>query len=211
MIEFDQQNKLNQNCINAVRAAIRYVRFSEEFLLEWLVSRKVYANKTTQILSPEAPYTMKNPKFSNTELKTGDLMIIRGKSYVSALIAQIGDEEAQFSHLAIVAEDSSGIKCVVEALIQKGVIVTPLNQWIKEGAVWGRHWSFVKFMIMWLIKTRLVNILNMILQWMILITQESFVQKSSDLHMIWQVMENSWFQNIDPKPKNLLGLIILKN
>lgn len=131
MIEFDQQNKLNQNCINAVRAAIRYVRFSEEFLLEWLVSRKVYANKITQILSPEAPYTMKNPKFSNTELKTGDLMIIRGKSYVSALIAQIGDEEAQFSHLAIVAEDSSGVKYVVEALIQKGVIVTPLNQWIK--------------------------------------------------------------------------------
>jgi hypothetical protein len=45
------------------------------------------------------------------------------------MIARIADQESNFSHLAIVAEDKKGNKYVVEALIQYGTIVTPLEKW----------------------------------------------------------------------------------
>lgn len=83
-------------------------------------------------MTNERPNTWTNSRFEGFELKTGDAMIIRGQSYVSAMIARIGDEEGNFSHLAIVGEDSKGNKYIVESLIQKGVIVTPLEKWRQQ-------------------------------------------------------------------------------
>lgn len=48
------------------------------------------------------------------------------------MIARIGDEEGNFSHLAIVGEDARGEKYIVEALIQYGTIVTPLEKWREQ-------------------------------------------------------------------------------
>lgn len=127
--QFDSRNELSKECVAKTREGFQYARFAEEYLLDWLYAQKVYTFKKTPILTNEKPSTWSNPKFEGFQLKTGDLMLIRGKSYVSAMIARIADEEGNFSHLAIVSEDKAGRKYVVEALIQYGVIVTPIEKW----------------------------------------------------------------------------------
>lgn len=127
--EFESRNELSKECILELREGFQYARFSEEYLLDWLYTNKVYTFKKTPIMESSKPSSWTNPKYEGFELKSGDVMLIRGKSYVSAMIARIADEEGNFSHLAIVGEDKAGKKYVVEALIQYGVIVTPLEKW----------------------------------------------------------------------------------
>lgn len=132
--DFDKRNVLSKECMLEIREGFQYARYTEEYILDWLHGEKVFtfdAKKPEPILSNKKPATWTNPKFAGFELQSGDIMLIRGKSYVSAMIARIADEEGNFSHLAIVGEDSKGKKYVVEALIQFGVIVTPLEKWRK--------------------------------------------------------------------------------
>ncbi|MEK2646460.1 YiiX/YebB-like N1pC/P60 family cysteine hydrolase [Bdellovibrio sp. BCCA] len=130
--EFDSRNELSKDCIQKIREGFQYARFSEEYLLEWLFRNKVYDFKATPIMANSRPNTWTNPRYAGFELKSGDVMLVRGKSHVSAMIARIGDEEGNFSHLAIVGEDKAGKKYVVEALIQYGTIVTPLEKWRQQ-------------------------------------------------------------------------------
>ncbi|QDK43942.1 hypothetical protein DOM22_01565 [Bdellovibrio sp. ZAP7] len=127
--EFDIRSELSKDCATKAREGFQYARFAEEYLLDWLYAQKVYNFKAAPILTNQKPSTWTNPKFEGFELQAGDVMIIRGKSYVSAMIARIADEEGNFSHLAVVGEDKAGKKYVVEALIQYGTIVTPLEKW----------------------------------------------------------------------------------
>ncbi|MEK2689697.1 YiiX/YebB-like N1pC/P60 family cysteine hydrolase [Bdellovibrio sp. GT3] len=127
--QFDSRNELESNCIQKIREGFQYARFTEEYILDWLYAQKVYTFKKTPVLIDEQPSTWTNPKFKGFQLQSGDVMLIRGKSYVSAMIARIADEEGNFSHAAIVGEDKAGKKYVVEALIQHGVVVTPLEKW----------------------------------------------------------------------------------
>jgi hypothetical protein len=127
--QFDSRSELNKDCATKAREGFQYARFSEEYLLDWLYAQKVYNFQAAPILAHQKPSTWTNPKFEGFELQAGDVMIIRGKSYVSAMIARIADEEGNFSHLAVVGEDKAGKKYVVEALIQYGTIVTPLEKW----------------------------------------------------------------------------------
>lgn len=130
--KFDSDKELTKDCTQKIREGFQYARFAEEYLLEWLHAQKVYEYKFAPIMANSKPSTWTNPKFANYEMKSGDVMLIRGKSYVSAMIARIGDEEGNFSHLAIVGEDKAGKKYAVESLIQKGVIVTPLEKWRQQ-------------------------------------------------------------------------------
>lgn len=129
--QFEERHELTKECIAKVREGIQYSRIAEEYLLEWLVQNKVVEVRTPAILEADPIYTLTNPKFEGFKLQTGDLLIVRGKSYVSAMIARIGDEEGNFSHLAIVTEDKKGNQYIVESLIQTGIIITPLEKWRK--------------------------------------------------------------------------------
>ena len=64
----------------------------------------------------------------------GDVFAVRGSTFVSAAIARIADEDGQFSHAAYVAgsKDDPENKFVVEALIETGLIITPLREWIEK-------------------------------------------------------------------------------
>lgn len=129
--DFDKQNALPSDCILKVREGLQYARFTEEYLLEWLVHNKVSQYQEAPILAGAEPFVFRNPNYSELKLQAGDVLLIRGSSFVSAMIARIGDEEGNFSHLAIVAEDSHGKLYVVESLIHLGLIVTPLEKWRK--------------------------------------------------------------------------------
>lgn len=130
--QFAQSQSLSKECVLKIREGIQYARFTEEYLLEWLMHAHLISFNEAPILTGEEPFVMRNPKFSDVQLLPGDVMLVRGKSYVSAMIARIGDEEGNFSHTAVVAENTKGELYVVEALIQYGVVVTPLEQWRKQ-------------------------------------------------------------------------------
>lgn len=131
MIKFDQAGNLSDTCILKVREGLQYARFTEEYLLEWLVHNKAITYKKTLILEGPEPFVMRNPEFPDLRIHAGDVFLIRGKSIVSAMIARIGDEEGNFSHVAMVGQNDKGELFVVESLIQYGVVTTPLEEWRK--------------------------------------------------------------------------------
>lgn len=130
--DFEEEKTISDECIKAIRRGIRYARFSEEFLIEYLQSQNFYKDYTNKIFEKKFPFTVSNPDYPDFKIQAGDVMLVRGKAYVSAMIARMGDEEAQFSHLAIVGSDNKNNLYVVESLIQQGVITTPLQKWLNQ-------------------------------------------------------------------------------
>ncbi|WP_413587118.1 YiiX/YebB-like N1pC/P60 family cysteine hydrolase [Bdellovibrio sp. HCB274] len=127
--KFSSEKSLTDACILKMREGMQYARFTEEYLIDWLVQNKVVTFKESPILAGESPFLLRNTKFAAVNIQPGDVLLIRGKSYVSAMIARIGDEEGNFSHMAIVAENDKGELFIVESLIQYGVVTTPLEKW----------------------------------------------------------------------------------
>ncbi len=130
--DFDKAGTLSEECLLKIREGLQYARFTSEYLVEWLVHNKVITFEDAPILAGSFPFVLKDPSLDKIDLRPGDVLLIRGKSYVSAMIARIGDEEGNFSHLAIVGQDEKGQMQVVESLIQEGVVITPLETWRKS-------------------------------------------------------------------------------
>jgi hypothetical protein len=122
-------------CVDAVRRALRYSRFAEDFLADWLHDQGVIGSAPGRLFSGGYPHTMRNPQFPSITFEVGDIVILRNTKVVSAMIARLGDEEGDFSHLGMVTKDSTGRKYVVEALIETGTVITPLDKFLadKEG------------------------------------------------------------------------------
>lgn len=71
-----------------------------------------------------------NPAFydgHDIAFRSGDVIAMRGTAHNSAAIARIGDVDSQFSHLGIVYVDDEGYHWFVEALIEKGSVVSRLE------------------------------------------------------------------------------------
>lgn len=89
--------------------------------------------------------TLVNPAFAtgrDLPFQSGDVLLVRGGAHNSAAIARIGDVDSQFSHVGIVHVDSEGTPSVVEALIEEGSVVSPLEHFLDHGigrAVLFRH------------------------------------------------------------------------
>jgi hypothetical protein len=60
--------------------------------------------------------------------QSGDIVLVRGQAHNSAAIARIGDIDSQFSHVGVVYVDKAGEPHMVEALIEAGAIVRPLEE-----------------------------------------------------------------------------------
>jgi len=143
MLKINLQTRFNQfknpgaDCIKAVRRGIRITRYVADGLSEWLhFQGKFKSNIETfseihqqTFIHPDFIHEIEDDKF---QLKTGDVILMRGQSFVSSMIARIGDEDANFSHLGMVGEDENGKQYLVEALIETGTILTPLDEWIKK-------------------------------------------------------------------------------
>ena len=67
------------------------------------------------------------------ELQAGDVIVQRGRRHNSAAIARIGEIDSQFSHVAIVARAPTGELVAVEALIEQGAVITPLDAALSHG------------------------------------------------------------------------------
>lgn len=132
---FHAFNAPSTACVDAVRRALRYARFAEDFLADWLHDQGVIGSAPGRLFSGGYPHTMRNPQFPSITFEVGDVVVLRNTKVVSAMIARLGDEEGDFSHLGMVTKDRTGRKYVVEALIEKGTVITPLDEFLadKEG------------------------------------------------------------------------------
>jgi hypothetical protein len=67
------------------------------------------------------------------DLKSGDVLLTRGNAYTSAAIANMGEGDGQFSHMSLVYRDENNKLWTVEAHIEVGSFVRPIEDHIKDG------------------------------------------------------------------------------
>ena len=79
--------------------------------------------------------TLLNPSIESAPgFRSGDVLLSRGNAAASALIARMANEDTQFSHMALVYVDpKNGQAWTIEAHIEFGSIVTPLDEWLADG------------------------------------------------------------------------------
>lgn len=132
------------DCISSTRDIIRAARFIEDFLGERALLKSGQAATRRGVWEGSAPHVLVNPKWRKLEsdfnirriLKSGDILLSRGGAYSSAAIARIGNNDSQFSHLALVYIDPKTHEIfVIEAHIEVGVTVVPLEDYLSDGKV----------------------------------------------------------------------------
>lgn len=125
-------------CLKSIRRFLVYVRFAEEVLTESMVKRGLYPDQDAdgQEIAFRGPFpaTLVNAKYGKLEFKSGDVLLDRGDSAVSAQIARIGDVEHMFSHAMIVGESPTGKLYVIETTIQDIVGAQPLRKYWEDNA-----------------------------------------------------------------------------
>lgn len=141
LTEFYKAQTLTSDCIVAIRQGMRVARTAEEMILTYQLRNNMLPaitnpKKSNGTLLGDYPQTIKNPKFYNSdqevELKSGDILLMRGIAVVSALIARVGDEDAMFSHIGVFyIHPETQKKYIIESLIETGFKVTPYEEWME--------------------------------------------------------------------------------
>jgi hypothetical protein len=125
------------DCVNSVRRGIRFTRYATDGIADWLYENKLLkANElifseigTQTMVSQSAIGNIVDNRFIP---QSGDIILMRGQTFVSSMIARVADEATGFAHLAIIGEDNGGKKYILEALIETGVTITPYDEWMKK-------------------------------------------------------------------------------
>ncbi len=131
--EMLQSKPIDSACLQSIRSFFRISRFIEEYTAEHLVAGKVLSSR---VFSDHKPSLMLNPSFAAANLRSGDVLLSRGNAVVSAAIARIGDDDGQFSHIALVYVDEATKQIyTIEAHIEIGVVVAPLEKYLTDGKV----------------------------------------------------------------------------
>ncbi len=131
----------------AVRNAMRVLRYTIDIVGEVANDYGRLGKGETTHKAFEGPghWTLLHPSLRDGEgvvLRSGDVLLVRGQLHNSAAIARIGDVDSQFSHVGIVHIDGEGQRWLVEALIEEGSVLSPLDGALAHGlgrAVLFRH------------------------------------------------------------------------
>lgn len=84
-------------------------------------------------LLADVPSAAPSVEVSGVTVHSGDVVLSRGGSPTSALIARGNDRPGNFSHAGLVVVDpDSGAARVVESLIERGVVVSTLEQFLGD-------------------------------------------------------------------------------
>lgn len=123
----------------ALRNVFRIGRYATDMLCEVILAQPpVRSAKIDDIpaFSGNPLQTIINPLHKSGEhfeFRSGDVLLVRGSLSTSAAIARIGDIDSQFSHIGIVHVGSDGRRRIVEALIEKGAVVSDLDTALAHG------------------------------------------------------------------------------
>lgn len=134
---FHQEHELTRDCANAYRGALRTVRYAEDIVQEHQLRNNAEGLPFPASAFEEGnPHVKRSPQFENfnlkKDLKSGDVLLTRGNAYTSSAIASLGEFDTQFSHMSLVHVDEKGKIWTVEAHIEVGSFVRPLEDHIKD-------------------------------------------------------------------------------
>ncbi len=137
MKSFYTHEKLSRDCSDSLRGTLWSIRGTED-----IIHDDYYRNYKDSVKFPDNTFSTgnihvrKNPKFSQVdlkaELKSGDVILTRGNAYTSAAISNLGEFDTQFSHMSVVYRDPTGQLFTVEAHIEVGSFVRPLQDHIDD-------------------------------------------------------------------------------
>ena len=123
----DQVKTSDDACVTEIRNTTRLFRFLEDFLAEIQqnvdgvdpASLKFDQQKTPIDEMAQGYFTQ---KVNQLNIQPGDVIIARGVSFLSAMVARLGDVDSQFSHVILVSEnpETKAIE-TVESYVGKGV------------------------------------------------------------------------------------------
>ena len=130
---WQKQGIMTRPVQQALRDVIRVARYATDIIGEIAAGhpRLAEGEKTRVAFTGQDGETLVNRRFpqkkGEVEIRSGDVMLVRGMLHNSAAIARIGDMDSQFSHICVIHIDpKTGQQSVVEALIEEGSIV---NTW----------------------------------------------------------------------------------
>ncbi|MBC7396326.1 MAG: hypothetical protein H7333_02690 [Bdellovibrionales bacterium] len=138
----DHLKDASMDCAREIRNTFRRFRFIEDFLSEVKASpenlnpdRMSADDFQTQAVPTResAPYYLLQTRDSHFELQAGDIMIARGVSFLSAMIARLGDIDSQFSHVILVVKNPQTQKLeTIESYVGEGVNFHEMNWALKN-------------------------------------------------------------------------------
>lgn len=122
----------------ALRDVFRVARYVSDYLGEIAGdnARLVPGQQGGRAFSGTNWNTLVHPLYDNGQnipFRSGDVLLVRGSAHNSAAIARIGDMDSQFSHMAMIYIDPQGKHWVVEALIEEGAVIKPLEEVLDTG------------------------------------------------------------------------------
>lgn len=145
--DWARRGLMSQDVQRGLRDVFRVTRYASDMLGELHIGH----DQLPESGSPKRGFTgsdfntLLNPAFgaeADLPFHTGDVILVRGQAHNSAAIARIGDVDSQFSHVGMVYIDPQGQPFVVEALIESGSKISPLEEALDHGlgrAVLFRH------------------------------------------------------------------------
>lgn len=136
--EWASQGLLTVPAESALRDVLRISRYGSDMLGELAIGYDRFGRtgKGRRVFTGTDHNTLVNPAYftgADLPFKTGDVLLMRGSAYNSAAIARIGDVDTQFSHVGMIHVDDQGHHSVVEALIEDGAVITPLEHALNCG------------------------------------------------------------------------------
>lgn len=122
-----------------LRAMIRATHYLTDYVAEISMDYQTVAKgqRARKAFSAGAPWTntLDGQPMNFENFKSGDIILMRGGSAVSAAIARIADQKSVFSHVAIVyVDEKTKEKFLIESLIDSGVVINPLAKALEVSA-----------------------------------------------------------------------------
>ncbi len=135
LAEFDQRGEADDRCVSAVRDALRASRVLEDYLSEWHAGYPVDDPKSpVGAFNGSFPWLQLHPDHPRLDFRSGDVFLSRGTAFTSAMISRITDDDANFSHLAILyIDEATKKKWMVEAHIEVGSKTATFNEYLFDG------------------------------------------------------------------------------
>lgn len=129
------RNEYTLECATAARGVFKSIRSLEDY----------HTIKNAALVSSESAFVPGNPTLQKhpsmldfeplRDLRSGDILLTRGNAHTSGAIANLGEFDTVFSHMSMVYRDPQNKLWTVEAHIEVGSFVRPIEDHIKDANV----------------------------------------------------------------------------
>lgn len=131
-----QKGGVSKECSDSSRHAFRSIRYVEDLLhdnFRRIHPEMKFPDSAFEEGNVQVKRSSKFPHFHlKDDLKSGDVILTRGNAFTSAAISSLGEFDTQFSHISIVYRDEKNELWTVEAHIEVGSFVRPLQEHIED-------------------------------------------------------------------------------